>query len=320
MKRFDPGCCSNPLEISNPVIVMKRIQNCLSVPSLIRVTWVILGFAMNGNLVRAETIQADSVLIRLIDQVEVPARAIGSLADVKVTPGIDVEKGQLLGQIDDTEAQLEQQKAQFELDIAAHEAVDDVAIRSAMKAWTFAQSHYDRLYRADQTQPRSVSDSELEKARLEAEQAEFEMEKGKSELEKAKIRKNLTANQLALARRNVDVRKIVAPLGGEVVEVLRQPGEWVTPGETIFRIVSTKRLHAEGFVQASDVVKDLKGKPVTLEPVDFDESGQSFSGVVLFVSPEIDPVNGQVRVSAEVTNPNGVLRPGLRVKMSIHTD
>ncbi|MCA9139388.1 MAG: HlyD family efflux transporter periplasmic adaptor subunit [Planctomycetales bacterium] len=272
------------------------------------------------SVVRAETIQADSVLIRLIDQVEVPARAIGSLAEVKVAEGTVVEKGHLLGQIEDTEAELDQRKAQYELDIASHEANDDVAIRSAMKAWTYAQSHYDRLYRADLAQPRSVSESELEKARLEAEQAEFEMEKGKSELEKAKIRKNLTANQLALAQRNVDVRKIVAPLSGEVVEVLRQPGEWVKPGETIFRIVSTKRLRAEGFVQAADVVKDLKGKSVTLEPVDFGKSVQPFTGQIVFVSPEIDPVNGQVRVSAEVANPSGVLRPGLRVKMSIHTD
>jgi multidrug efflux pump subunit AcrA (membrane-fusion protein) len=37
----------------------------------------------------------------------------------------------------------------------------------------------------------------------------------------------------------------------------------------------------------------------------------------VFVSPEVDPVNGQVRVLAEVDNPDGVLRPGLRATMTI---
>ena len=40
-------------------------------------------------------------------------------------------------------------------------------------------------------------------------------------------------------------------------------------------------------------------------------------GKIVFVSPEIDPVNAQVRVWAEVENPDLSLRPGLQAEMII---
>jgi multidrug efflux pump subunit AcrA (membrane-fusion protein) len=52
--------------------------------------------------------------------------------------------------------------------------------------------------------------------------------------------------------------------------------------------------------------------------VDLPEKGAStFKGKVVFVSPEINPVNGQARVWAEIDNASGLLRPGLRPQMKI---
>lgn len=290
------------------------LQLCLQIALAIT-----LGLTLTRSA-RAETLAVDSVLIRLINQAEVPARAIGSLTEIHVSEGTVVTQGQLLGQIDQTEAELDYKRAQYELEIAQQEAEDDVAIRSAMKTWEYSKSHYDRLLRADQVRPNSVSQSELEKARLDAEQAEFEMEKGKNELNNAKTRLKLTANALALAQRNLEVRKILAPQSGVVVDVMRHAGEWVKPGEPIFRIVDTKRLRAEGFVQASAVVKKLEGAAVKVVPIFEETTSLSFDGKVVFVSPEIDPVNGQIRVIAEIENPQGLLSPGLRGKMSISAD
>jgi RND family efflux transporter MFP subunit len=266
-----------------------------------------------------QTIEADSVLIRLIDQVDVPARAIGALAEIHTSEGKVVLKGQLLAQIDDTEARLDQQRAEMEVAIARQQATDDVAIRSAKKSSDYARAHYERLRRAEQSQPRSVSESELEKARLDAEQAVLEMERAQSEHELANLKEKLSASDSEVAKRNVEVRKIMAPLDGVVVSVLNQPGEWVKPGDKIFRIVRTNRLRAEGFVAAADVREDLRGATVTLWPELAESASETFSGKIVFVSPEIDPVNGQVRVWAEVENPAGRLRPGIRAKMTIQT-
>ncbi len=40
-------------------------------------------------------------------------------------------------------------------------------------------------------------------------------------------------------------------------------------------------------------------------------------GTLIFVSPEIDSVNGQVEVKAEISNPALALRPGQPVQMTI---
>jgi multidrug efflux pump subunit AcrA (membrane-fusion protein) len=42
-----------------------------------------------------------------------------------------------------------------------------------------------------------------------------------------------------------------------------------------------------------------------------------FPGKIVFVSPEINPVNGQVRIWAEVDNKDGILKPGLRTRMTL---
>ena len=43
----------------------------------------------------------------------------------------------------------------------------------------------------------------------------------------------------------------------------------------------------------------------------------SYGGKVAFVSPEVDPITGQVRVWAEIDNAAGKLRPGQNVRMVI---
>ncbi|WP_182871089.1 efflux RND transporter periplasmic adaptor subunit [Rhodopirellula sp. JC639] len=287
---------------------------------IVHLAFCCLFTTLPAAIASGKTIDVDSVLIRLIDEVDVPARAAGALAAVHVSEGTVVEKGQLLAQIDDTEAQLDHKRATYELDIATRDADNDVAIRSAMKARDYSQKQFERLFRANVDRPRSVSESELEKARLDAQQDAFEVEKAHSELENARTRKSLTANALAMAERNIEVRRIVAPQSGEIAEVLHAAGEWVTPGEKMVRIVSIKRLRAEGFVQADQITRDLKGSPVTVVLRDERGQRQSFSGTVVFVSREIDPVNGQVRIWAEVDNPDGRLQPGHRAGMSITLD
>ena len=53
------------------------------------------------------------------------------------------------------------------------------------------------------------------------------------------------------------------------------------------------------------LVIELAGKP------------KSFAGKIVFVSPEVDPITGQVRIWAEIDNRDGRLRPGQAAKMRI---
>ncbi len=83
------------------------------------VVWLSLATAVATHAGDKEILQADSVLIRLIDQVDVPARATGILSEIHVVEGAVVEQCSLLGKIDDTEARLIGQRTKIELKIAS---------------------------------------------------------------------------------------------------------------------------------------------------------------------------------------------------------
>ncbi len=266
----------------------------------------------------AQQIPAESVLIRLIDDVEVPSKTAGVLSAIEVVEGQFVSQGTRLAQIDNVEALLMQQRARTELEIAGYKAANDVPIRAAQKTLVFGKSDLRRLTRAAEELPRSVSQTQLEEAKLRVDQAELELQRTQREFEEAKLTQKLKENELRLSDQNVEIREILAPLNGIVMEVARRAGEWVESGDKVFRIVRMDRVRAEGFVRAQDATRVVKGTTTTLTITSPGQSELKFSGEIVFVSPEINAVNGQVRVWAEVENSKGLLRPGLRATMSIN--
>jgi macrolide-specific efflux system membrane fusion protein len=264
-----------------------------------------------------EPVVVESALLRLTQQVDVPARAQGVMSAIHVTEGDSVEQGALLAQMDDAEAQLLQGRAAIELQLNQEKVNNDVAIRSAQKALLFNKAEFERLERVRRETPGSISASELEERRFHADQAELDLEKARHERRQDQLSADLKAKELELSQYNINVRKIIAPINGVVVEVLRQPGEWVEPGEKVLRIVRMDRLRVEAMVHARNLPPDLRGAPVTITMELPGKGEATFPGKIVFVSPEISPVNGQVRVWAEVDNKDGLLNPGLRPRMTI---
>jgi macrolide-specific efflux system membrane fusion protein len=101
-----------------------------------------------------------------------------------------------------------------------------------------------------------------------------------------------------------------------IVQVYVRKGEWVKPGQQALRIVNVDRLKAEGFIAAEQAAADLVGKTVTLS-LEQGSQRTAFDGTIVFVSPEVDPITGQVRVWAEIDNRDGRLRPGQPAKMVV---
>jgi len=278
---------------------------------------VLAGQLIANSARGADELVIDSAVFRLMNQNDVPARAQGVLASLNVVEGDTVRQGDPLGHIDDAEARLLQQRAAMELEVQKEKVKNDVDIRTAQKAVAFHRAQRDRMERAAKELPGSVSASQIEELRFNAIQADLKVEEAQHAHqvdEKTMALKNI---ELDLGKHNVDIRKIAAPINGVVVEVLRHPGEWVEPGEKVLRIVRIDRLRAEGFIHASKVPPNLLGAPVTVA-IDLPGKGEmSFPGKVVFISPEINVVNGQTRLWAEIDNSSGLLRPGLRPKMIV---
>jgi macrolide-specific efflux system membrane fusion protein len=282
----------------------------------IAVVIVASGLLAGASGARAADIEIPSALVKLLEQVEVPAREAGALEKLSVREGAMVAAGDTLGKIDDRAPAFEKSKAEIELSGAKKLADSDVKVRFAQKSAEVAAAELRRAMESSARLAESVTASELDQLKLVAEKTRLEIEQAELEHELAQTAVALKQNDLATAEHAIAQRQITAPLAGFVAQVLKQPGEWVEPGEAIIRILRLDRLKAEGLVSADAVDGSLIGRRVTLTVTQGQKPVQ-YSGTIAFVSPEVDPVNGQVRFWAEIENADLALRPGLHGSLKI---
>jgi len=274
--------------------------------------------AADKNTSAEKPLQIDSVLVTVIEQVEVPAREVGQLNAMKVQEGMSVERGEVLAQIEDSEAQLLLEQAKLEYEMAQLKAKNDVNIRFARKSHEVANAELQRAEDSIKKYPKSISKTELDRLKLTAEKAELEIEQATEESKSAQLEAQLKRNAEQVAALAVQKRKVVSPISGMVVQIMIKNGEWVRPGDTVMRLLKLDRLRAEGLINASLLLeRNLKNRPVVLVVNPGTSLEQRFQGKVSFVSPEINPVNNQTRVWADIENPDLKLKPGMRASLII---
>lgn len=261
-------------------------------------------------------VSVESVVLRLLNEADAPAREAGVVATIFVREGQLVRKGELLAQLDDADAALATRAATVELAMAQEKATNDVRVRSAKAARAAAEAELRRSQDSIARFPKSVSQSQLDVERLQVEQMVLEQEQAEQDQKLASLEVKLRQSTLDAARLKLERRRVVAPIDGVVVEVTTRIGEWLEPGQKAMRLVSVARLKAEGFVSAADALAAQPGDAVTLG-VAINGRVEQFTGKLVFISPEVDPINDQVRVWAEIDNRAGRLRPGQRAEMAI---
>ncbi len=203
------------------------------------------GLASNAAGDESPEIEVSAVLVKLIEQVDVPAREAGVLEEVSVREGQMIDAGAAVAQIDDTAARFDKRKAELELEGARKLADSDVKVRFARKSAEVAESELRRALRSERKLAESVSASELDQLRLMAEKASLEIEQAELELSLAQSSRALKENDVQSAQHAIERRRIMAPLAGFVAQVHRHQGEWVEPGQTIMRLLRLDRLRAK---------------------------------------------------------------------------
>jgi macrolide-specific efflux system membrane fusion protein len=261
-----------------------------------------------------------SALVTIIEEAEIPAPVEGVLSAVDTREGQLVEARAVVARIEDAEVRLTHERARTEFEIARKQAGNDLKVRLARKSADVARTELKRAIESVEKYKKSVSDTEIDRLRLAADKAELEIEQALHEQETARLTSRLKEIEMELAKQAVDRRLLTSPISGMVVQVNLHQGEWVQPGKTAVRVLRVDRLRVEGFVAAELLTGDLVGRRATLTVDLPGKAGAAFEGAVVFVSPEINPVNQQVRVWAEVENRQLLLRPGLRGNLTIHPE
>jgi len=279
-----------------------------------------LGRVLAQSSQARETIEYCTV--SLIKEAVVPARQAGAMTSIEAVEGMQVEAGQILGQINDDQAQAAKQVAEAELAVAREQAANDINVKYAAAQTDVAQATLDLNEEANRLVPRSKPESVIKQLRLEVKRAELGTDQAAMEQKIAGITAEARATQVHAADVDIEYRKIVAPIRGEVVEVTPHVGEWVNPGDPVLRIVQLDRLRVTGNLEFSRVSHgDVINRPVSVEVVMTGGRVETFAGKITFADPLV-AVGGVYQVFAEVENRRDVtgqwlLHPGVQATMVI---
>ena len=263
-------------------------------------------------------------LVSLIEEAKVPAREAGVLVELGVREGDVVEKGALIGKIDDSQPQMERRKARAEHEQAVAKAESDVDVRYSIAAELVAEAEHKKALESHAKVPGSVTEVERDRLKLSEQKGELQIEQARLERRLNAIAAQSKEVEVLAAESAIDRRLIKSPLDGMVVQVFPHQGEWMQPGDPLARVVRTDRLRVEGYVDSTrhDPV-EVSGRPVTVEVVLAGGRRESFKGRIVFTSPLVES-GGDYRVFAEVDNRldsgshQWLLRPGQTATMTIH--
>lgn len=269
----------------------------------------------------APAIELDGAILKTIDATTLAAQVAGPLRELQVKEGDIVKANQALGKINDDALRLELEQLKTQIAVAQKRQANDIDERLAEKSLQVAHTEYERALNANARVPGTYPINEIDRLKLVADRTELEVERAKYEQELAAFEVTLAQGNYRQTYERYLRHQLAAPAAGVVVSVEKRAGEWVEPGTDLLRIVRIDQLRVEGFISADQASLRLVGRSARIAMADKQASGtadsQNWQGRVVFVSPDVNPVNSQVRVFIEVDNPDGVLRPGLRVQARI---
>lgn len=134
------------------------------------------------------------------------------------------------------------------------------------------------------------------------------------ELDKADANLKVAQANVAFAQAELAKTNIRAPFKGRLDLRHVSPGQYITSGQNLVRIVDKTALKLQYAVPErylSDLALD---KPVRFQTAAF--PGKTFEGKVSFVSPVVDVDTRTITVEAHFDNPNEALSPGLSGEVS----
>ncbi len=260
-------------------------------------------------------------LLSLIDDVRVPAVEAGLLEAITVREGDEVRPKQELAQIDFTKAKLQAEVVNRQHQQAKLQSQNDIEVRYSKAQANVAEAEVDEALAANRLAEGAVSSAEVRRLQLTAHRSKLGIEQAQHDFELARWAEKVREAELDTAKHEIERRRIVSPLEGTVVEIVKRTGEWAQAGETVMRLVRMNRLRVEGFVDSSQLGdEELVDRPVKIVVQRQRGQAEEFAGKIVFVNPLVES-GGNYRVWAEVENRRRdgrwVLRPGMEAQMTV---
>lgn len=236
---------------------------------------------------------------------DVKTQIPGLVKQVYVAEWVRVAKGAPLARIDLAEAEAFARRTEAAVESAkAAQAQTDVGLRRAERELARVVKLKESGLATQQALDDARTEGEAARARVDAARAQFRVAEEDLRQAKARLAKGLVSSPIAgvVALRDVNVGDLASDAAA---------------GKPIFRIVDNRLLNLTVTVASADSAKIKVGQQL-LFSVD-SLPGKVFTGRLMFVNPELSPVDRSLKVIAEVKNTPEVLKGGLFAKGEIIT-
>jgi HlyD family secretion protein len=273
----------------------------------------------------ADGIEVQDCAVRFAAEVQIPALTTGRVAEVTVAPNDTVELGDPIARLDDRSLLIRRRAAQLRYDNAKAESIDHVEIDYARVAKAEAEAELD-VNRSIQNDARgAVPMTRMRQLRLAVERGQLEVAQAKKRLKQAEVEAGLREADLAVIDDQLRNLHVESPIGGVVLAVDREQGEWIEKGQPITTVGRIDRLHVNALLSSDKIApSQCRGLSVSVHWIDpADGKEKSLRGTVLSVDPQMLP-GGRFRLHAEIVNRNvnnepdqWQLHPGAEVRMKV---
>lgn len=125
-----------------------------------------------------------------------------------------------------------------------------------------------------------------------------------------RIDRDIARLQHDIAQEQLERRKVRSPIGGLVVEKLKEAGEAVDVNEPVFRLVDISRVYLQVFIESTTALRLRHGQACAVRFPDYSDT--AWAGTIDFIDPRIDGASGLVRIKVLIDNPERKLIAGMR--------
>lgn len=221
---------------------------------------------------------------------------------------IRISSAEVLAQADEAQANVAQIEARLGLQGDEGFVVERVPeVANARAAHELAQTELARARQLRDQQLLSMAEFDQRAAQAEVAARQYDTARnGALQQYQALVGARARAT---LARKALNDAVVRAPFAGVVAERLVSAGDYVTKGTKVASVIRVDPLRVELTVPAPFVAEVAVGRPVTMVVDAY--PGETFSGVVRYVSPALDAASRSLVVEAELANEDGRLKPGL---------
>ncbi|MFB6274972.1 MAG: efflux RND transporter periplasmic adaptor subunit [Halothece sp.] len=251
----------------------------------------------------------------------------GRLEQLTVDVGDEVQKGQVLVQLNDNllKTNLAEAKAELASRLAqvnrARNQVKNAKIQLEQAQAQAQQAQADARRLQNLAKQGAVPEQEAEVAQTEAIVAQKQVRAAREQIQieqdavaTAKQQVQVQRSIIAQAKERLSYTTLKSPITGVVLERVTDPGNLIQPGDEVLSIGNFEKVKVELVVSELALSEIDPGQQVKVKLDAF--PNESYTGRVTRISPAANPQTRQVPVEVTLPNPEGRIGSGLLARVS----